>query len=160
MAVPYLSIDIGAKHLALCEASHGGQEAGVRVTDMKLLTMEEATVEQSVRNVIALLNDTCEVIEVGTVVLIERQVIHNVKAMALGYAVMAFFLSRGLTVKMCSANIKPLTASGKKRKRDAIEVAKTMLQGTMWYDKLLAFPKKDDVADAYLQLVGFTNRLP
>lgn len=95
----------------------------------------------------------------NTWVLIERQCPENIKCMCLSHAIFSFFLSRfdNMHVSFVNAASKPLHSHGRKRKRESIDVVLDMLEtekNTTWLAWLKAQKKKDDLCDAYLQIVG------
>ncbi len=156
----FISFDVGVKNLAICEAEAQGKVVQ-KIRKWELYDIAGENLEATVRNVSALLSDKYDVIDAHATVLVERQIMYNVKAFVLSYVIMSYFLAMGIKVEMCGATIKPVQEKGKKRKRDANAIATKLLDDagfSSWSEFLAAQRKRDDLADAYLQIVGYVKK--
>lgn len=99
----------------------------------------------------------------NTWILVERQRPINPDAFGLAYTVFTFFMSRYNTVNVSfvSAKSKPITETGKKRKRASVKVTRGILDDLQenamnlkWISWFQQQNKRDDLADSFLQIVG------
>jgi len=104
----------------------------------------------------------------NTWVLVERQRPINPDAFAMSYTVFTYFLTKfnDLNVAFVSPKSKPIKEKGKKRKRGSVATTKGLLTdlysndaNTEWMSWYNRQPKKDDLADAFLQIVGNLDKL-
>lgn len=153
-----ISFDVGLANLSLCIAI---AEEGTKCADIvhwDLFDLGTRVAEEAS----AILVDQLKCIfkdvhdSLNTWVLIERQLPENVKCMCLSHCIFTFFLTKfnKLHVSFVSASSKPLMSNGKKRKRESVDVVSDMLKGSKWLTWLNMQKKKDDLCDAYLQIVG------
>lgn len=153
-----ISFDVGLANLGLCiaiakEGTTCAEIVHWDLFDLGTIVAEEASavLVDKLKFVFKDLRDS-----LNTWVLIERQLPENVKCMCLSHCIFTFFLSRfsKLHVSFVSASAKPLVLNGKKRKRESVDVVADILKGGKWLDWLNKQKKKDDLCDAYLQIVG------
>lgn len=99
-------------------------------------------------------------------VIIERQMATNTRALCIGQHVWTWFSVQHpqLNPEFVSASIKTKRGlSYSQRKREAIETVLTLLtvrNDKIHLDYLQSLKKKDDVADAYIQLVKYCTLKP
>lgn len=163
MATTVVSIDIGMVHLAFCKATVNDENCVImdwRKFDLTCgdnTTTAETCSARCVALFIQLFIDLPD--NHNTYVVIERQVPQNVQCMCIGHACFAFFLTkfREVNVSFMNAQSKSLSKSGKARKSESVKVARKFLEDTnsiYWLEKLNAEKKKDDFADALLQIIS------
>jgi hypothetical protein len=158
-----ISFDIGTKNMALCitEVVHKGNQKSLRIKEWKRFDIDKENIEISCSFLVALLkNSFCNIKDdKNTWILIERQLPENKKCICVSFTTFTYFLTKfeNANVSFVNAKVKPLISHGRKRKRESIETTKETLLNVgedIWVKWFNSQIKKDDLADAYLQIVG------
>lgn len=163
-----ISFDIGTKNMALCisEVFHEGNQKSLKIREWKRFDIDKENIEISCSFLVTLLKDRLTNIkdDKNTWILIERQLPDNKKCICVSFTTFTYFLTKyeNANVSFVNAKVKPLNSHGKKRKRESIETTKETLVNLgeniwlEWFNKQI---KKDDLADAYLQIVGCLEKI-
>lgn len=161
-----LSFDIGTVNMAYCLVEIKNTQ--VKIKEWKLLNIDLGNLERTASLFITLMQNTFTtntfLDNERTWILVERQVPHNYNCFALGYVVWSCFLSsyKKANVSFVNAIDKPLDSVGKKRKRESIVKTKEILNDNkeyQWLKWLDTQSKKDDLCDAYLQIIGNIDKI-
>lgn len=158
-----ISFDIGSVNMAWCSTHvhhiHGKKDIVIKEWENIDIKME--TVELSSSYLVSALKMCFKDIpdNKNTWIMIERQLPQNYACSCLGFTVFTYFLSRydNVHVSSVSPQSKKLNSRGQKRKHESVETVKDLLDTEMsktWLEKLKRHKKKDDLADAYMQIVG------
>jgi hypothetical protein len=100
----------------------------------------------------------------NTWVIIERQIPSNHNCFCLSYVVWTYYMTKysKINVSFVGASTKPLNTKGAKRKRDSIVNAYDIMKQhgeNKWIEWLTVQGKKDDLTDAYLQIIGNIDKI-
>jgi hypothetical protein len=151
-----ISFDVGSRHLAFCQCVvHGDNH--INITRWEVHNISENSIEKSVEKCMLFLKTTFYNVS-GTTILIERQYHKNIKSYVLSYIIYTYFTTKRMNVKFVNASIKPIKNKNVGRKVESIRVALNLLQES-WKEFLENAAKKDDLADCYLQIVGYLQSL-
>jgi hypothetical protein len=157
-----LSFDVGTVNMSACLAEIHHPYKRVKIRRWKLVNVDMGNIERTSATIVASL-DTWFGTEIknnkNTWVLVERQVPSNYNCLCLSYVLWTYYMTKynEINVSFVSAKSKPITSSGRKRKRESVRNAKETLihhSDQHWYDWLMLQNKKDDLTDAYLQIIG------
>jgi hypothetical protein len=164
-----ISFDVGLMNMAMCvvRVSHHSIKT-FDIIEWELFDIGSDNVEECSSLLVKRLKNKFQKTtdSKNTWVIIERQVPQNIKCMCLSHTLLSFFLTKydKMHVSCVSAISKPLVSKGKKRKSECVKVLKEYLQDSSETNKVwLAWfelqNKKDDLADAFLQIVGNSQYL-
>jgi hypothetical protein len=160
-----LSFDIGIKNLAYCLTGHDGN-----ITHWDVVTLAPNAANASIQTCcVGLVRELGKIEDLivtndRVVVLIEQQTATNVRMKVLSHCIQVFFEKpprrHDYVVRFCATAVKGLGSwgSGDRAaiKKEAVRKAAELLVGAPEWAKVLAQArKKDDLADCYLQSVGF-----
>ena len=158
-----LSFDIGTINMSYClvEIKH----RRVKIKEWKLFNIDLGNLERTASLFITLMQNA-NIIQDNdkTWVLVERQVPNNYNCFALSYVVWGYFMSsyKKINVSFVNAIDKPLESVGRKRKRESVTKTKEILndyEEHQWLKWLDTQNKKDDLCDAYLQIIGNIDKI-
>jgi hypothetical protein len=159
-----ISIDIGMQNMAYCLAQYNNKLSIIEWKTINLFTETETT-NISPQSIITLFEEKLPQFFSADVILIENQP-PNSKFKKIQDYLQMFFTVRGIKlIKLCHPNLKyrnvkskQLKNTYKKRKKLSISLITTYLQKTKDnsnLDILNSCQKKDDLADALLQLLMY-----
>jgi hypothetical protein len=162
-----ISFDIGMVNLAFCVAktTHMNDSKITRVQDWKLYDLNTKNAEKANAVCIALLKKAFATLpDTNNVwVLIERQMPVNTQCMCISHAIFAFFMTffDNLNVSFVDSISKPLKEKKRKRKQESVALTLQYLQNDSecltcreWLEWFQNQRKKDDLADAFMQILG------
>lgn len=166
--ISVLSFDIGTINMAYCLVEIKNKR--IRIKEWKLLNIDVGNLERTASLFITLVQNTFNPNinklqdNHKTWVLVERQVPTNYNCFALSYVVWSYFMSsyKKANVSFVNAIDKPLESVGKKRKRESVTKAIEILNDNeeyQWLKWLNTQNKKDDLCDAYLQIIGNIDKI-
>jgi hypothetical protein len=163
-----ISFDVGLMNMAMCVARVSHSLQTFDIIEWDLFDTCSNNIEECSALLVKRLKDKFQKTtdSKNTWVVIERQVPQNIKCMCLSHTLLSFFLTKydEMHVSYVSAISKPLVSKGKKRKIESVEVLKEYLQDSSetnkaWFAWFELQNKKDDLADAFLQIVGNSQYL-
>lgn len=162
-----LSFDIGTVNMAVCLAKVCHPNKDIKIREWKLINIDIGNIERTSALLIAIMTRmfaTTIKNDKNTWVIVERQIPTNYNCFSLSYVVWTYFMTKysDIHVSFVGAHTKPISTTGKKRKRDSVVTVKDILQSNgeqHWYAWLTNQPKKDDLTDAYLQIVGILDKI-
>ena len=150
----------------LAEVCHLDAEKKVKINKWKVFNIDLGNIEKTSSLMIEYMKLTFKNIHnnKNTYVIVERQVPTNYNCFCLSYVVWAYFMSRfdKVNVSFIGANTKPIVSSGKKRKRESVVNAQDILKSNGEHELmswLAKQSKKDDLTDAYLQIIGNLDKI-
>lgn len=167
MSSTVLSFDIGTVNMAFCLAQVKHPEKTIKIKEWQLINIDLGNIERTSALCVALMGRLFAQSmpnNKNTWVIVERQVPTNFNCLSLSYVIWTYFMTKfpNINVSFVSATSKPITTTGKKRKRDSVVTAQDMLKGNGDCEQLawlLKQTKKDDLTDAYLQIVGNIDKI-
>lgn len=169
MSSTVLSFDIGTVNMAFCLAQVKHPEKTIKIKKWQLINIDLGNIERTSALCVALMDRLFGQSQSfqnnkNTWVIVERQVPTNYNCLSLSYVIWTYFISKfsNINVSFVSAISKPITSTGKKRKRDSVVTAQEILETNgddEWIAWLMNQAKKDDLTDAYLQIIGNTDKI-
>lgn len=164
-----LSFDIGTVNMAYCLAQVIHSDKTIKIVKWQLINIDLGNIEKTSALCIALMDklfaqSQCLENNKNTWVIVERQVPTNFNCVSLSYVIWTYFMTKfkNINVSFVSATSKPITSNGKKRKRDSFIVSQDILRknkDSKWEIWLSKQVKKDDLTDAYLQIIGNIDKI-
>jgi hypothetical protein len=158
-----ISFDVGLDNMAMCIARVSFSECIYDIIEWELFNIGSNKIDECstllVKRLKTIFHKTVD--SKNTWVLVERQVPQNIKCMCLSQTLVSFFLTKyeKVHVSVVSASSKPLTSQGRKRKIECVKVLREYLEKSselnqQWLKWFEIQNKKDDLADAFLQIIG------
>lgn len=173
-----VSFDIGKVNMSYCivNVDNNKPDKPITIKDWCLVKLisddENETLEIICSKCISWLKEVFTTNKIrdkrNTWVFIERQRPINPDAFALSYTVFSYFIAKynNINVSFVSAKSKPIEQTGKKRKRAGVKVTKNVLEdlpsnadNDKWSEWFYEQPKKDDLSDSLLQIIGNMNKI-
>jgi hypothetical protein len=156
--------------MAFCLADVKHPDKTVKIRQWKLVNIDIDNIERTSALCITLMNhmfndsNRCLPNNKNTWVVVERQVPTNYNCLSLSYVIWTYFMTKytNINVSFVAAISKPLHSKGRKRKRESVLHAQDILKEsgeTVWLHWLERQSKKDDLTDAYIQIVGNIDKI-
>lgn len=165
-----LSFDIGTVNMSFCLVQVKHPNKTIKIRQWRTVNIDLGNIERTSAICIALMNrvfndsDDCLPNNKNTWVIVERQVPTNYNCFGLSYVIWTYFMTKytNINVSFVSAISKPLHSKGRKRKRESVLNTQDILKESdevVWLQWLERQSKKDDLTDAYIQVVGNIDKI-
>jgi hypothetical protein len=157
--------------MAFCLAQVKHPEKSIKIVKWQLINIDLGNIERTSALCVALMGRLFVQSQShplknnkNTWVIVERQMPTNFNCLSLSYVIWTYFMTKfsNINVSFVSATSKPITSTGRKRKRDSVITAQDILKANdvgEWVTWLQKQTKKDDLTDAYLQIVGNIDKI-
>jgi hypothetical protein len=163
-----LSFDIGTVNMAFCLAEVKHPDKTIKICQWRIVNIDLGNIERTSALCIAMMNhafnESCLPNNKNTWVIVERQIPTNYNCFSLSYVIWTHFMTKytKINVSFVASISKPLKTNGKKRKRESVLNAQDTLKAnseSVWLQWLEGQRKKDDLTDAYIQIVGNIDKI-